>query len=133
MVLVEGEADALALAVTGAGGVVRAVLGTAGYRAEAATDHERRPVVVVPDADHAGAAAVTKLLAADLGGRSVRLAPWPAPPSGDPAEWLAEWLAERAAIREYDGGLPRIEADRAAWRDLLAAVDRGDHPILLEA
>ena len=132
VVLVEGEADALALAVTGAGGVVRAVLGTAGYRPAAAIDHERRPVVLVPDANHAGAAAVTKLLAADLDGRAMRLAPWPAPATGDVAAWLAAELSERAGIREYDGALPRPDADRAAWRDLLAAVDRGWRLIDLE-
>ena len=125
VVLVEGECDALALAVTGAGGVVRAVLGTAGYRPSACEDPGRRPVVVVPDADHAGAAAVTKLLAADLVGRSLRLAPWPAPATGDPAAWLAGDLSERAGIRECDGGLTRADADRAAWRALLAAVDGG--------
>ena len=125
VVLAEGERDALALALIGAGGVVRAVGGTAGYRPEAATDPELRPVVLVPDADHAGAAAVTRLLTADLDGRALRLAPWPAPASGDPAAWLDDWLTERAGIREHDGGMDREAASAAAWTDLQNAVDRG--------
>ena len=132
LVLTEGERDALALALTGAGGVVRAVLGTPGYRAEAAADVDARPVVLVPDVDHAGAAAVTKLLAADLDGRAVRLAPWPAPATGDPAAWLAGDISERAGIREYDGRMSRADADRAAWRALLAAVEAGWRLVDLE-
>ena len=61
VVLVEGERDALALTLTA--GVVRAVGGTAGYRPTAAADRAARAVVLVPDADHAGTAAVTRLLA----------------------------------------------------------------------
>jgi hypothetical protein len=40
----------------------------------------------------------------------------------DPDE-LVEWWAERAAIREIDGGLPRAEAERAAFEDLRASLD----------
>lgn len=29
-----------------------------------------------------------------------------------------EWLSERAAIREYDGGQSRRDAERDAWTDL---------------
>jgi hypothetical protein len=35
------------------------------------------------------------------------------------ATW-GEYLLERAAIMENDGGVPRAEADRRAWRELLA-------------
>ena len=125
VVLVEGETDALAVALTLRAGAVRSVGGTAGYRPAAAADDDARPVVLLPDADHAGAAAVTRLLA-DLPGRVVRLA-WPLPPTGDPSAWLAAWLSERAGIREYDnGGMTRRKADRAAWCDLFRAVERGD-------
>jgi hypothetical protein len=31
-----------------------------------------------------------------------------------------EWVEERAAIAQYDGGLPRAEAERLAWADLEA-------------
>jgi hypothetical protein len=35
----------------------------------------------------------------------------------DPA-WWRELLEERAAIREFDGGHRRVEAERLAWEDL---------------
>ncbi len=41
-----------------------------------------------------------------------------------------EFFEERAAIHEFDGGLPRLQAEWAAWKDLLthfgrlAALDR---------
>ncbi len=35
------------------------------------------------------------------------------------ARW-GEYLLERAAVMEADGELPRAEADRRAWRELLA-------------
>ena len=127
VVLVEGERDALAVALSLTAGVVRAVGGTAGYRPSAAADRAARPVVLVPDADHAGTAAVTQLLAG-LPGRSVR-APWPRPADGDPAEWLENWLTERASIREYDGHMNREAAIAAAWRDVLTAVERGERLI----
>ena len=130
--LVEGEADALALVIAGYGGAVRAVGGTAGYREAAATDPERRPVVLVPDANHAGARAVVRLLAG-LPGRAVRRAPWPAPATGDAADWLAELVSERAGIREHDGAQDRAAAAAGAWLDLTAAVDRGGDPLHLEA
>jgi hypothetical protein len=31
-----------------------------------------------------------------------------------------EWFEERCAIREYDGGLPRAQAEHLAWSDLQA-------------
>lgn len=34
-----------------------------------------------------------------------------------------EYLIERAAIREFDGGMPRKEAERAAVRDTLRTSD----------
>lgn len=38
---------------------------------------------------------------------------------------LIEIYEERAAIREYDGGLPRPEAERAAYFDWRRIVGRG--------
>ena len=139
--LVEGECDALALVLTGAGGVVRAVGGT-GYRLEAVTDPERRSVVIVPDGDGAGSVPAGKLREAlRPAGRfcSVRYLP-----AGDVADLLAEWVAERAGIRaealagpviDGPGGgaeagalVPepaRGEADARAWKDVLTAVAGG--------
>ena len=34
-----------------------------------------------------------------------------------------EWVEERAAIMEFDGGLPRAEAERAARRALARRLD----------
>ncbi|MDE0026893.1 MAG: toprim domain-containing protein [Spirochaetaceae bacterium] len=121
LVLAEGECSALALAVTAAGGCVRAAGGTSGFRPDAVELAEDRPVVIVPDADNAGAVAVLDLVA----NHGARVRPWPAILTGDPADWLFGEVSERAGIREHDGGLTRSEADRAAWRDLLAAVERG--------
>ena len=41
---------------------------------------------------------------------------------GDPADELKRWLMERSAIREFDGGATREDADRGAWRDVLSEV-----------
>jgi len=38
-----------------------------------------------------------------------------------PPDWR-EWFHERAAIREFDGGLPRAEAERAALAETMAAM-----------
>ena len=51
------------------------------------------------------------------------------PAAGKPLITAADWLAhyeERAAIREFDGGLPRPEAERLAQADTIAAL--GPHP-----
>ena len=132
--LVEGGCDALALVLTGAGGVVRAVGGT-GYRLEAVTDPERRSVVIVPDGDVAGSVPAGKLREAlRPAGRfcSVRYLP-----AGDVADLLAEWVAERAGIHAealavpvidgpgYAPGPDRDEADARAWKDVLTAVASG--------
>ena len=130
LVLVEGERDALAVAVTLRAGCVRSVGGAAGYRPTVAVDPADRPVVLMPDADHAGVAAVTRLLVPGaLPGRTVHVVRADA---GDPADWLAAWLSERAGIRESDGGADRETATAGAWRDLFRAVERGD-PILTES
>ncbi len=40
-------------------------------------------------------------------------------------EWRIEW-EERAAIMEYDGGLPREQAEAAALADIAARIRRGE-------
>ena len=35
---------------------------------------------------------------------------------------LAEWFEERAGIREFDGGMPRADAERLARRDVRASI-----------
>ena len=59
--------------------------------------------------------------------------PWPRPADGDPAEWLENWLTEIAGIREFDGNMTRADATAAAWRDVLAAVERGERMIEMGA
>ncbi len=46
----------------------------------------------------------------------------------EPATWPEEWhelYAERAAIREFDGGLSRADAERAAERECRSAFAEG--------
>jgi hypothetical protein len=56
---------------------------------------------------------------------------WPAP-TIDPA-WWQDLFEERAAHREFDGGYPRREAERLAWKECLAEWRRQhagqSHPI----
>ena len=130
--LVEGECDALALTLCGYGGLIRSVP-TGGYQLSAMTDPERRDVVLVPDCDAKGTEAGVRLYRQALEAnvtRRVRL--WPpheerlgTVAGGDPADWLAEWFAERAGIREYVGGMGRVDATVAAWNDVLSAASRG--------
>ena len=42
----------------------------------------------------------------------------------DPDE-LIEWWEERAAVREYDGGQPRPEAEHDALEDMRAMLEIG--------
>lgn len=47
-----------------------------------------------------------------------------APASASPADQVGDETGEyeeRAAIREFDGGLPRVVAERLAWADVLSA------------
>ena len=44
-------------------------------------------------------------------------------PTDLPPEWHLAW-DERAAIREFDGGLPREHAEALALRDILAEMSR---------
>ena len=114
----EGELDALALAIApwaGPGRVVAAG-GTAGMKALAARG--TGPVALHGDGDRAGRGAGLKAATAIRdAGRECRIERYG--PDEDPASTLAGDVGERAAIREYDGGLPRRAATRAAWRDVL--------------
>lgn len=47
----------------------------------------------------------------------------PVPPKKHIAEDFREAFEERAAVREFDGGLDRIEAERAAEDDLLVTIN----------
>ena len=76
-------------------------------------------MVLHADGGEGGGGAVAKALARiQATGRECRVE-WYA---DDPAAALAEWIGERAAIREFDGGATREEADRGAWHDLLSEV-----------
>ena len=116
--IAEGEIDALALSLApwvGAGRVL-AIGGTAGLR------HVRKlgsgPVVLHCDGDRGGREAALQASNRLRGaGLDVRIN-WCAAGT-DPAGALAEWLCERAAVREFDGGKARADADRGAWRDLM--------------
>lgn len=131
LLLTEGDASALAVALVTTAGTVRSVGGSANYRAEAAGDAAARPVVLVPDGDHAGAAAVVRLLADPLDGRTVTVEPWPRAADGDPADWLRDHLTERAGLAEYRGA-DLGEATAAAWRSLLADVVHGKRILPIE-
>ena len=123
--LVEGECDALALTLCGHGGCVRSGAGAAGIRLEAMTDSERRPVVIVADADAPGARAASRLRA-ELSKFSDRKCAVHYLRDGDVADELAYWADERAGIR--DAGDPNADATWTAiavWEDILTAIKRG--------
>ena len=132
--LTESCCNALALAVCGHGGLVRAVGGTSGYHLATVTDPERRRVVIVPDGDCGGARNARKLREAlRPAGRlcSVRylrvgdvadlLAAWVSEPAGKHAEALAVPVIAGA----FAPGPARDKADARAWQDVLTAVDGG--------
>ena len=100
-------------------GAVYAVGGTAGKGIAPALGSD--PVVVHADGDGPGrTAALASADAVEAAGRECRVE-WYA---DDPAAALAEWIGERAAIREFDGGATREDADRGAWHDLLRGIGR---------
>ena len=74
-------------------------------------------MILFADDDKAGRKAALKASRAvrDLDRRaSIRFC------EGDPNDELAEDLRERAAIREFDGGATREDAESGAWIDLLS-------------
>ena len=118
--IVEGPLDALALVAIGCRGVVRAVVGTLALYA--VTDPERRPVVLVGDADAPGAKATAKvqgdLLDVDPGRPCAVLYRR----QGDPGDWLKARIIEAAAERigdRYGDGIHARESVAAAWQDLI--------------
>ena len=124
--LVEGECDALALALCGHGGCVRSGVGAEGMRLEAVTDLERRPVVIVADGDAPGAGAASRLRAklsevSDRGCEVHYLS------DGDIADALAYWVAERAGIRgDGDPEADAVWTEITVWdEDILTAIERG--------
>lgn len=125
----EGEVSAMALALRALAlgrGAALACGGTSGLRAEALPD-DGRPVAVWPDADPQGLAAALRLrdgLRAE--GRSCELRGGAGPGGGwDAADALADWAEERAGVLEFDGGLPRPEADIEAARLARAELAEG--------
>ena len=79
------------------------------------------PMVVHADGDGKGRdAALATAKAVRSADRECRIE-WYA---GDPADALSEWIVERAAIREFEGGEARDDADRGAWHDLMRGIER---------
>ena len=106
----EGEIDALALAWTAPGGCLAAG-GTSGLLA--AANEFAGDAVLHADGDPDG----RKF--AEIARHKAAAAKVVFCPTGhDPASEHAAMIDERAAIREYDGGLPRDQALAAAWQDL---------------
>ena len=123
LLLVEGEADALAVALTGWNGEIRAVGGAEGLQAASCAELETpRPVVVLPDDDEAGHKGALRLIEQlyPRPCRSHRLAP-----GSDPADMLASALCEVAERLEAAPGQGPDDARQQAWARLLDAVDRG--------
>ena len=118
LVIVEGEADALASVWLHPGAEVWAAGGGGAPALAPAILEKRRRVVIEADPDGPGRVAALKLDKA-LGGR----AEISYNRGGDPADVWTETLGERAAIMEFDGGLPRHEAEQRAWE--LAIERRG--------
>ena len=113
-VLCEGAVTALAARWLHPGCRVLATGGTSGLEAVARQVEGR--LVLEVDGDPAGQAMVARIQAArPLGEVQAAFSP-PGQDSVD--EWTAI-LVERAAIMEFDGGLSRTEADRAAWGEHL--------------
>lgn len=48
---------------------------------------------------------------------------WPLGPDDLPGDWRV-WFEERAAIREYDGGLPREHAEAEALAETISEMQR---------
>ena len=115
LVVVEGEADALASMWLYPGAEVWAA-GGGGATALAPAILTGRRVVIEADPDGPGRDAALKLDKA-LGGRAE--ISWNS--GGDPADVWTDTLIQRAAILEFDGGLPRNESEQRAW---MLAIER---------
>ena len=115
-VLCEGEVTALAARWLHPGCRVLACGGTSGL--EAAAQHVKGRLVLEVDGDKAGRTAALELAQRlRQAGRDVTLE---FNPQGmDPVDVWESIVGERAAIMEFDGGMTRTEADRAAWDEHL--------------
>lgn len=115
LALTEGIEDALAL-IQMTGRPAWAVLGTAGFQ-NFQPPEGVATVILAPDADAAGDGAVEAAVArfASTGLKVVRLRP---PDGQDWCDVLTDF-EERAAIREYDGGDDRADAELAAFAEIV--------------
>ena len=109
-VLCEGAVTALAARWLHPGCRVLATGGTSGL--EAVARQVKGRLVLEVDGDAAGQAMVARIQAArPLGEVQAAFSP----PGQDSVDEWTVTLLERAAIVEFDGGLPRHEAERRAW------------------
>ena len=128
----EGELSALALAVQcrsrGAGAAI-ATGGASGLTPAACWDSESRPVRIHTDRDPKGLDRAWKLkVSLCKAGRAVEVADDlndVQTDGTDAADVLLAVIGERAAISEYDGGLPRLEAEARAWEWLIRELGKG--------
>lgn len=118
LLLVEGEADALAAYWLFPDHEAWAVGGTGGLKNWNAASGDRRPVRIMADGDSKGReAGELARSAARASGRQVTVH-W-SPVGEDPADELAAALAERTAILESQPDVTRAEAIRLAWQQVL--------------
>ena len=118
LLLVEGEADALAAFWLYPDHEVWAVGGTGGLKSWRAPLDNNRPVRIVIDGDSKGReAGELARSAARAAGHQV-IVDW-CPVGHDLADELAEALAERMGILEADLKVTREEAKKLAWQQLL--------------
>lgn len=117
--VVEGEVDALALAIGSRSGGVVSVGGTSGLRRGDVPG--TGCVWIHADGDCAGRSAAERARhAIERTGRSCRIR-WYAP-GEDPADTLAGWIGEREGLRIADGS-SRSDASRGVWMDLMRRMD----------
>ena len=127
--LCEGEVDGLALGIQSAREPRTGVFAAGGTgnlepAARALSAAGIPALEVHADGDRAGRDAALKAVRAAGGAAGVC---WYGRES-DPAADLAAWLGERAAIREFDGGQSRADAECGAWHDLLRTEGKNDGP-----
>ena len=120
LILVEGPADALAAWwLWPNASAVWSCAGTSGL-AQVQPDHVTGfdTVALAADGDRAGQKAAWRT-AVRLVEAGIPVKRWPSRRGADPVDSLAERLQERTAIFEFDGQLPRLEAEAMAWTPYL--------------